>query len=153
MSRWSLTCRKSVFKWQQTSKHFKVFYPQNGERTVSVGPVTSFHPVYCCCFWSTLPRWWVCQSSLILLNHPDTVPVHYTILFLLHTWCVMAESLVTLVFTAALVDAPVMLSRAFQFGQKKFRFDSIRFGNLINLPLVHWYSNSKLGVIFIVCIA
>jgi len=36
--------------------------------------------------------------------------------------------------------------RAFQFGQKKFRFDSIlaaesifsiRFGNLINLPLVH----------------
>ena len=42
---------------------------------------------------------------------------------------------------------------AFQFGQKKFRFDSIlatesifsiRFGNLINLPLVHWYSNSKL---------
>jgi len=34
-------------------------------------------------------------------------------------------------------------------------FDSIRFGNLINLPLVHWYSNSrpKLGVIFIVCIA
>ena len=52
--------------------------------------------------------------------------------------------------------------RAFQFGQKKFRIDSIlatesifsiRFGNLINLPLVHWYSNSKLGVIFIVCIA
>jgi len=50
-------------------------------------------------------------------------------------------------------------TRAFQFGQKKFRFDSIlaiesifsiRFGNLINLPLVHWYSNSKLGVIFIV---
>jgi len=32
-------------------------------------------------------------------------------------------------------------------------FDSIRFGNLINLPLVHRYSNSKLGVIFIVCIA
>jgi len=34
-------------------------------------------------------------------------------------------------------------------------FDSIRFGNLINLPLVglHWYSNSKLGVIFIVFIA
>jgi len=30
---------------------------------------------------------------------------------------------------------------------------SIRFGNLINLPLVHLYSNSKLGVIFIVCIA
>jgi len=28
-------------------------------------------------------------------------------------------------------------SRAFQFGQKKFRFHSIRFGNLINLPLVH----------------
>ena len=27
---------------------------------------------------------------------------------------------------------------------------SIRFGNLINFPLVHWYSNSKLGVIFIV---
>ena len=47
-------------------------------------------------------------------------------------------------------------TRAFQFGQKKFWFDSIlatesifliRFGNLINLPLVHWYSNSKLGVI------
>ena len=36
-------------------------------------------------------------------------------------------------------------------GQKSF--DSIRFGNLINLPLVHWYLNSKLGVIFIVCIA
>ena len=35
----------------------------------------------------------------------------------------------------------------------KKSFDSIRFGNLINLPLVHWYSNSKLGVIFIVCIA
>jgi len=44
--------------------------------------------------------------------------------------------------------------RAFQFRQKKFRFDSIlaiesiffdsiRFGNLINLPLVHWYSNSN----------
>jgi len=30
----------------------------------------------------------------------------------------------------------------------KKSFDSIRFGNLINLPLVHWYSNSKLGVIF-----
>ena len=30
---------------------------------------------------------------------------------------------------------------------------SIRFDNQINLPLVHWYSNSKLGVIFIVCIA
>jgi len=50
--------------------------------------------------------------------------------------------------------------RAFQFGQKKFLFDSIlatesiffsiRFGNLINLPLVDWYSNSKLGVVFIV---
>ena len=54
-------------------------------------------------------------------------------------------------------------SRAFQFGQKKvsisIRFDSryridfldsIRFGNLINLPLVHRYSNSrpKLKVIF-----
>ena len=26
-------------------------------------------------------------------------------------------------------------------------FDSIRFGNLINLPLVHLYSNSKLGLI------
>ena len=52
--------------------------------------------------------------------------------------------------------------RAFQFGQKKFWFYSIfatksifsiRFGNLINLPLVHWYSSSKLGVIFIVYIA
>jgi len=32
-------------------------------------------------------------------------------------------------------------------------FDSIRFGSLINLPLVHWYSNSKLVVIFVVCIA
>jgi len=51
----------------------------------------------------------------------------------------------------------MLFSRAFQFGQKKFRFDSIlaiesifsiRFGNLINLPLIHWYSNSKLGVIF-----
>ena len=30
-----------------------------------------------------------------------------------------------------------LLTRAFQFGQKKFRFDSIRFGNLINLPFVH----------------
>jgi len=30
---------------------------------------------------------------------------------------------------------------------------SIRFGNLIDLPLVHRYSSSKLGVIFIVCIA
>ena len=56
-------------------------------------------------------------------------------------------------------------SRAFQFGQKRFDsirsdfhyridfFDSIGFGNLINLPLVHWYLSSKLGVIFIVCIA
>jgi len=35
----------------------------------------------------------------------------------------------------------------------KKSFDSIRFRNLINLPLVHRYSNSKLGVIFIVCIA
>jgi len=43
-----------------------------------------------------------------------------------------------------------------QFRQKSFdwigfslpnRFFSIRFSNLINLPLVHWYSNSKLGVI------
>jgi len=32
-------------------------------------------------------------------------------------------------------------------------FNSIRCGGLINLPLVHWYSSSKLGVIFIVCIA
>ena len=53
----------------------------------------------------------------------------------------------------ALAPAAAAAARAFQFGQKKFRFDSIRFGNLINLPLVHWYSNSKLGVIFIVCIA
>jgi len=30
-------------------------------------------------------------------------------------------------------------ARAFQFGQKSF--DSIRFANLINLPLLHWYSN------------
>ena len=30
----------------------------------------------------------------------------------------------------------------------KKSFDSIRFGNLINLPFVHWYSNSMLGVIF-----
>jgi len=55
-------------------------------------------------------------------------------------------------------NTPVRPTRAFQFGQKKFRFDSIpfslpnrffsiRFDNLINLPLVHWYSNSKLGVI------
>ena len=29
----------------------------------------------------------------------------------------------------------------------KKSFDSIRFGNLINLLLVHFYSNSKLGVI------
>ena len=64
-------------------------------------------------------------------------------------------------------NSSVLRGREFQFGQKKFRFDSIRFdsryridffdsirfGNLINLPLVHWYSNSKLGVIFIVCIA
>ena len=37
----------------------------------------------------------------------------------------------------------------------KKSFDSIRFGNLIglNLPLVHWYSNSNLWVIFIVCTA
>ena len=53
--------------------------------------------------------------------------------------------------------AAITFSRAFQFGQKSFGsilfdfryridfFDSIRFGNLINLPLVHWYSNSKLG--------
>jgi len=59
----------------------------------------------------------------------------------------------------------LLYGRAFQFGQKSFHsilfdscyridfFDSNRFGNLINLPLVHWYSNSKLGVIFIVCIA
>jgi len=42
-------------------------------------------------------------------------------------------------------------ARAFQFGQKSFdsirfsltnRFFSIRFGNLINLPLVHLYSKS-----------
>jgi len=56
-------------------------------------------------------------------------------------------------------------TRAFQFVQKSFDsirfdsryridfFDSIQFGNLINLPLVHWYSNSKLKVIFIVCTA
>jgi len=48
----------------------------------------------------------------------------------------------------------VVTARAFQFGQKKFRFDSIlptesvysiRFANLINLLLVHWYSNSNNG--------
>jgi len=42
--------------------------------------------------------------------------------------------------------AHVFNDRAYQFGQKKFRFDSryridffdsIRFSNLINLPLVH----------------
>ena len=48
-----------------------------------------------------------------------------------------------------------MPSRAFQFGQKvsilfdsRYRidfFDSIRFANLINLPLLHWYSNSNDG--------
>ena len=56
--------------------------------------------------------------------------------------------------------AAITFSRAFQFGQKKVSvrfysifatesifFDSIRFDNLINLPLVHRYSNSKLGVI------
>ena len=36
-----------------------------------------------------------------------------------------------------LLAEPRLESRAFQFGQRKFRFDSIRFGNLINLPLVH----------------
>ena len=48
-------------------------------------------------------------------------------------------------------------TRAFQFGQKSFDsirfdsryridfFDSIRFANLINLPLLHWYSNSNDG--------
>jgi len=45
-----------------------------------------------------------------------------------------------------LVNFFMLCIRAFQFGQKKFRFDSIqatesifsiRFGNLINLPLVH----------------
>ena len=47
--------------------------------------------------------------------------------------------------------------RAFQFGQKSFDsirfdshyridfFDSIRFANLINFPLLHWYSNSNDG--------
>jgi len=39
------------------------------------------------------------------------------------------------------------------YNSGKKTFDSIRFGNPINLPLVHWYSNSKLGVIFIVRIA
>ena len=57
---------------------------------------------------------------------------------------------------------PVLLVEHSDSGKKKFRFDSIlaiesifsiRFGNLINLPLVHWYLNSKLGVIFIVFIA
>ena len=50
-------------------------------------------------------------------------------------------------------------NRALQFGQKKVSilfdsilatesiFFSIRYSNLINLPLVHWYSNSKLEVI------
>ena len=31
----------------------------------------------------------------------------------------------------------VLTTRALQFGQKNFRFDSIRFANLINLPLLH----------------
>ena len=70
----------------------------------------------------------------------------------------------TTVAMPVLIDVR-MTTRAFQFGRKSFDsirfdsryridfFDSIRFGNLINLPLVHWYSNSKLLVIFIVCIA
>jgi len=37
------------------------------------------------------------------------------------------------------------VTRAFQFGQNKFRFDSIRFANLINLPLLHRYSISNDG--------
>jgi len=52
--------------------------------------------------------------------------------------------------------------RAFQYRQKSFdsirfslpnqffRFNSIRQSD--KLPLVHWYSNSKLGVIFIECL-
>ena len=50
-----------------------------------------------------------------------------------------------------------LAGRAFQFGQKSFDsirfdsryridfFDSIRFASLINLPLLHWYSNSNDG--------
>jgi len=50
-----------------------------------------------------------------------------------------------------------VVSRAIQFGQKSFDsirfdshyridfFDSIRFANLINLPVVYWYSNSSAG--------
>ena len=50
-----------------------------------------------------------------------------------------------------------MLARAIQFGKKSFDsirfdsrtesifFDSIRFANLINLPLLHWYSNNNDG--------
>jgi len=44
------------------------------------------------------------------------------------------------------------VARAFQFRQKSFvsilateSIFSIRFANLINLPLVHWYSNSSDG--------
>ena len=55
---------------------------------------------------------------------------------------------------------PLVLCRAFQFGQKKFRFDScyrIDFFDSIRqsdkFAVCTWYSNSNLGIIFTVCIA
>ena len=72
------------------------------------------------------------------------------------TWCDCIDAAVTVTDSltyaclSLLSGCPVacgspICTRAFQFGQKV----SIRFSDLINLPLVHWYSNSrpKLGVI------
>ena len=47
--------------------------------------------------------------------------------------CSLSDRIVCKV--SAVADRPARRARAFQFGQKSF--DSIRFGNLINLPLVH----------------
>jgi len=53
--------------------------------------------------------------------------------------------------TEANIGLPYTVLYSIPIRAKK-SFDSIRF-SLINLPLVHSYLNSKLGVIIIVCIA
>ena len=91
---------------------------------------------------------WCCQTkdllrSLVRLSFASLVPLSQCLLRKMQDVKMTNQLAITCKHSYSR-----LYSRAFQFGQKSF--DSIRFGNLINLPLVHWYSNSKLGVIFIV---
>jgi len=104
-----------------------------------------------------MKRWMSCCKVMKTHKATSTTRVRYTPMTVPccnFPFFFIADSLMTL------LNFLHIRTRAFQFGQKSF--DSIlateliffiRFGNLINLQLVHWYSNDKLGVIFIVCIA